>query len=464
MDHLSGADHEHPAYPGMMLVQISGQSPFLARRCHYDQDPEFEGKYRPLPKYRGQYLPYSKQRLVGGAYTEDHFLPIRLPPPIAEAKEAINVTINVDTDEWFSAGEQLFSFNGPQAERNRTRWERVKSQLSKALWLSFDGPEPPKHPDINFDNRAGKPVYSLNRAYAPADGKLVDYALTPAFKQNSDIMYLRFERPILDDERAELERAFFGGMLDYLIEKQKAQADVAKIIERFEKEYKNEWSERRAKAVLAEQEAEKKRAEKLREEREQQEKKAKEYLERQERLKEVQRQNLIRPFSTLAIVFVFFLPFLNIVGYAAQVTIQPDSIETYRTYKEKRFKDADGVVDSRCRNGRVWDEKDLWFNQYSYTCDIPKGWHYSHPRTWYIMLFQTALLCALLGLPFVAWFAYQRRKDMKRFGYSLGDIFEHSLNGAGNRVGAVIGRWAMIPIGLVVASLIIYQNAVGAVF
>jgi type IV secretory pathway TraG/TraD family ATPase VirD4 len=102
-------EREHPAYPGMMLVQISGQSPFLARRCHYDEDPEFEGKYRPLPKYRDKYLPYSKQRLVGGAYTEDHFLPIRLPPPIAKAKEAIEVTITADTDEWFSAGDQIFN-------------------------------------------------------------------------------------------------------------------------------------------------------------------------------------------------------------------------------------------------------------------------------------------------------------------------------------------------------------------
>lgn len=277
-------------------------------------------------------------------------------------------------------------------------------------------------------------------------------------------MYLRFERPISNDEREELQQAFFGGMLDYLIEKEDAKRDVAKIIKGFEKEYKSEWSERRAKTVLAEQEAEKKREEKRREERELKEKKAKEYLELVDRKKESQRQSLIRPFSTLAIIFVFFLPFLNIVGYAAQVTIQPDSIETFPTYKEKRFKDDDGVVDSRCLNGRVWGEKDLWWGKYSYTCDIPKGSYYSHPRTWYLLLFQTAWLCALLGLPFVAWFAYQRRKEMKRFGYTMGDMFEHALNGAVERVGNVIDHWAIIPWGLVVLSLIIYQNAVGAVF
>ena len=72
-------EREDLAYPGFALVLLSGEDPFLVRKCHYDEDLFFERRFRPHYRYINQYLPASQQRLLGGQYTAEHFVPVRPP-------------------------------------------------------------------------------------------------------------------------------------------------------------------------------------------------------------------------------------------------------------------------------------------------------------------------------------------------------------------------------------------------
>lgn len=167
------------AYPGFALVQIQREHPFLVRKCYYDQDPLFEGKFTPHYAHRDEFLPFSQQRLVGGQYTKDHFVPFRLPPIAQEQSASMQMTVHVAVNEWVQPGQLLFSWKDlsfPPTEKGRV-----------------------------------KPVNSpLFQAVATAPGMVVDVAQSSAFNEDGDILLMRFERPFDDAERIALERKIFG--------------------------------------------------------------------------------------------------------------------------------------------------------------------------------------------------------------------------------------------------------------
>jgi len=79
---LEEEDIDHPAYPGMALVRIQGESPFFVRRSNYDQDGYFERCFSTDPAHK--FLPLNEQPLLGYQYTENHVLEIRLPDELAD--------------------------------------------------------------------------------------------------------------------------------------------------------------------------------------------------------------------------------------------------------------------------------------------------------------------------------------------------------------------------------------------
>ena len=98
-------EHDHPAYPGLVLVRVQGESPFFLRRSNYDQDPYFEECFTPDPAH--EFVPPSKQRLLGYQYTEQHIVTFSTPPKLLEyGYEAHALPRRF---EWFEANRELFA-------------------------------------------------------------------------------------------------------------------------------------------------------------------------------------------------------------------------------------------------------------------------------------------------------------------------------------------------------------------
>lgn len=80
---LSEEDLDHPAFPGLALVRIQGEEPFLVRRSNYDQDPYFERTFSVDPVHG--YIPLSHQPMLGYQYTQEHLLEFSLPEQLVGA-------------------------------------------------------------------------------------------------------------------------------------------------------------------------------------------------------------------------------------------------------------------------------------------------------------------------------------------------------------------------------------------
>lgn len=232
-------EREDPAYPGFALIHVSGEDPFLVRKCYYDQDAEFENCFTPHYRFKQQYLPFSKQRLVGGQYTKQHFLPFRLPRLAVDMEEAIEVALKRSTDRWFDEGQTLFDWTAPTLKENLERFAKASEPVEPILPKKLS-PDPV--PRLTLNERVGDPIRSTVSVAAPADGKVVDIALQSAFQEDGDIMFVRLEREIEDSERQELEASIFGSLIHYLQSVGVAQAQLDKLIREFNDRRAAEWN------------------------------------------------------------------------------------------------------------------------------------------------------------------------------------------------------------------------------
>lgn len=228
-------EREDLAYPGFALVHFSGEDPFLVRKCYYDQDAEFENCFTPHYRFKQNYLPFSKQRLVGGQYTDQHFLPIRLPE-IAWQAEA-HVVLKQVTNRWFDKGDKLFEISMPTSNVNKTRLEEASALRPPPKY----GDTKPKRISLNFDEVVGSPVLSKVTYKAAASGKVVDYALRPAFHERGDILLLRLERPVGELERVKIEEAIFGGLIQYLKDEDATRDRLLDDVKFQNELMENEW-------------------------------------------------------------------------------------------------------------------------------------------------------------------------------------------------------------------------------
>jgi len=231
-------EREDLAYPGFALVHFSGEDPFLVRKCYYDQDEEFENCFTPHYRFKQNYLPFSKQRLVGGQYTDQHFLPLRLPLALQHVKEEIDVVLKRSTDRWFDKGEELFDWTAPTAKANAGRMAAATAPVDD---LFSSAPTPNAEPYMTVEDRTGQPIRTTETVAAPADGKVIDIALQPAFVEDGDIMFLRLERPVGDDEREELSLRMFEGLIFYLHKLGLTQASLDALIDEFNKARHAAW-------------------------------------------------------------------------------------------------------------------------------------------------------------------------------------------------------------------------------
>ncbi|MEL6569218.1 MAG: type IV secretory system conjugative DNA transfer family protein [Pseudomonadota bacterium] len=74
---IADSEHDHPAYPGLMLAIIGREAPVLLRKSNYDQDRYFERLFSPHPKF--PYITYERQLLLGYELSEDDYIDIKMP-------------------------------------------------------------------------------------------------------------------------------------------------------------------------------------------------------------------------------------------------------------------------------------------------------------------------------------------------------------------------------------------------
>lgn len=211
---------DHPAYPGFMLVRIAGEEPVMLRKCYYDQDPLFEGIFTPHYAYKDQFLPFSKQRLLGCQYTDEHFVPLRIPEDMLSVDDGIKIELLLKGGDEFEKGTPLFQV-ARQTWKNKNISEKAAKIVLKChMGMAHIRKEFPKDyndkikaPDL--DTYIGESVRSVTLVSANEAGTVIDYAQNQAFQEDGDIMLLRYERPIPDHERDLIERSFFDQPFRY---------------------------------------------------------------------------------------------------------------------------------------------------------------------------------------------------------------------------------------------------------
>lgn len=160
-------DREDYNYPGYALVRMSGEDPFVVRKCNYDQDPFFEQKFTPPKEFRAGYKPFCQQRLLPCQYDTRHWLPVGLPPLAIEEDINLHIELLKWSDEWFDKGEQLLNIEFEQIERP----EEFEGEI--------------KHIDpVKFS--------------VPYEGKVMDVASPRAMQEDGALMLLRLETPLSD--------------------------------------------------------------------------------------------------------------------------------------------------------------------------------------------------------------------------------------------------------------------------
>lgn len=106
-------EHDHPAYPGLMLAMIGRDDPILLRRSNYDQDPFFEGLFSKHPKF--PLLSYDKQPMLGYEFTSDHILTLELPKLLADHGYQMNSLLRPYSV--LSKGDEVFQIGTPDGEK-----------------------------------------------------------------------------------------------------------------------------------------------------------------------------------------------------------------------------------------------------------------------------------------------------------------------------------------------------------
>ena len=280
-------DREHPAFPGLILVRISGEDPVLIRKCHYDQDPLFEGKFTPHYRYQANFLPYSKQRLIGPQITPEHFVPVRIPDELFGLEDELGLKFKLLllSDDEFEKGEAIFTMEAPTAAAN-TEWIAQATAPLPRMRQKF-GDEPLSIPEMEVEERVGPFVVAENSITAPERGKVVDFALREAFEEDGDIVLLRMERPFNADDRLAFERTIFQGVYDFIRDLEEARIKLDQIVASANEHFHDEWlayheklsAEERERLEKAEK-ARRAKVEKERREREQREAKRREEEEK----------------------------------------------------------------------------------------------------------------------------------------------------------------------------------------
>lgn len=405
---------EHFAYPGFILIKMAGkyggEGAFLARKCYYDQDALFEGLFTPHPNYRRNFLPKSQQRLVGGEYTPEHFVPVRLPKPVIAAAEAVQIDLALTTDDWFEEDDVLFEWAGAHISENQNRLVRAKAKIKKEP-QDLDASEPLQLDKITVEERVGAPVMGQSQALAPYAGKVLDYALDEAYQEGDDIMLLRFESPLDSNDREWFEQNIFDEILRYLIAKAAAQSKLNELIEALNAEYRFDWArhqedlqEQAERARKAKEAEEKRRAEeeRLAKEKLLLETLAKEKKDRQMAVEAEQETNKKR-FKPIIWAFWIIIPLFYVFIVTAQALIAPGSFDYQENWdRTESWKFAWNKPSVRqCGSTyTVLENRGLY---YTYRCSKLAGIDTSHPVSsgelfWHIIRMILISFAIILGI------------------------------------------------------------------
>ena len=108
-------EHDHPAYPGLMLAIIGKEDPVLLRRSNYDQDRYFEGLFSKHPKF--EFLPYDQQPVLGYELGPESILSFYVPDALQRIVP--NVEVLQRKLARFAIDDDLFRVSGPIEGNNR---------------------------------------------------------------------------------------------------------------------------------------------------------------------------------------------------------------------------------------------------------------------------------------------------------------------------------------------------------
>ena len=373
-DYLQRVDlREHPAYPGFMIVSMAGawggEQPFLARKCYYDQDEIFEGCFTPHYNFKNNFLPKSQQRLVGGEYTPEHFVPVRIPVPVIEAAQAVSVELSKISDEWFNQGEPLFEWTAPHYSENADRLKNAKSTIRQET-QDLSSSAPRCLSEMTIDNRVGLPVLGKTRAIAPYTGKVIDYALKEAFQESGDIMLLRMERPFSDEDREEFEKTVFGELIDYVLDAAEAQNKLNAMIKALNEAYKKEWGDHQDYLRKLADEYKRRKADEA-----EAEAKRIEDAKNQQRLAELTTEQDAFKLKYKWVIWPMWiiLPILGIITLCAEVTFDADSFKSQSHYKTTDSWKFSWNTPSKKQCGSTYSVVSKHGLYYKYTCTKRTG-------------------------------------------------------------------------------------------
>ena len=164
---VSRSDLDHPAYPGMALVYLPNELPFFVRRANYFEDPYFENKFRPNPAH--EFIALDDLPLMGWQITDEYFYTLQIPDRLRTDALEIEVVPELRSGEYLPAKEPLVSIRAGSAQKIRNK--------------------------------------------APDDLKVISVMDDEERIQTGSVMVFRFDRPISQSLRAQLDQFFWGPWL-----------------------------------------------------------------------------------------------------------------------------------------------------------------------------------------------------------------------------------------------------------
>ena len=152
--------HDH-RYPGLALIMLDGEDPFPVRKCFYDEDDYFVGKFTPSKDH--EFIPVSEQPMLEHMYTGEHFFDFCLPADLKQQGYRLLPAAGVRQGAVVPAGAPLAVLAGPK------NWQSVTPSLRPAT-----APQPFSSGKVQMLQPKD---YRLIRAIkAPFDMKMVDVA------------------------------------------------------------------------------------------------------------------------------------------------------------------------------------------------------------------------------------------------------------------------------------------------
>lgn len=151
-------EHDHPAYPGLMLAIIGREDPVLLRRSNHDQDRYFEGLFSKHPKF--EFLDYDAQPVLGFELTPETVVSFAMPTKldgIAERPEVLQRRLSR-----FKVDDDLFRVRGEIQGENRL--EIMKARLPGRV-LSIDQSTPERFLTLRFFTRQSAVSEGVRAAY-----------------------------------------------------------------------------------------------------------------------------------------------------------------------------------------------------------------------------------------------------------------------------------------------------------